>query len=108
MVEIDYEIVHRIYKVAVQGQTQVPQPQNVKVEEIHPEIEVGVATEAKEISGETKVTIERDGVVTQQVYGDQGQLTKQHGKIGRNDPCWCGKKKPDGTPVKYKHCHYPN
>jgi preprotein translocase subunit SecA len=26
-------------------------------------------------------------------------------KIGRNDPCPCGAKKPDGTPVKYKHCH---
>ncbi len=25
--------------------------------------------------------------------------------IGRNDPCWCGAKKPDGTPIKYKHCH---
>ncbi|OGZ07163.1 MAG: preprotein translocase subunit SecA [Candidatus Lloydbacteria bacterium RIFCSPLOWO2_01_FULL_50_20] len=24
---------------------------------------------------------------------------------GRNDPCWCGAKKADGTPVKYKHCH---
>ena len=23
---------------------------------------------------------------------------------GRNDPCPCGKKKPDGTPVKYKNC----
>ncbi len=29
-------------------------------------------------------------------------------KPGRNDPCWCGKLKPDGTPVKYKHCHYPD
>ncbi|HBC72755.1 MAG: Protein translocase subunit SecA [Candidatus Amesbacteria bacterium GW2011_GWB1_47_19] len=28
--------------------------------------------------------------------------------LGRNDPCWCGKRKPDGSPVKYKHCHYPN
>jgi len=26
-------------------------------------------------------------------------------KIGRNDPCPCGAKKPDGRPVKYKHCH---
>jgi len=26
-------------------------------------------------------------------------------KIGRNDPCPCGKKHPDGRPVKYKHCH---
>jgi preprotein translocase subunit SecA len=28
--------------------------------------------------------------------------------IGRNDPCWCGAKKPDGTPIKYKHCHGRN
>ncbi len=26
-------------------------------------------------------------------------------KVGRNDPCPCGAKKPDGTPKKYKHCH---
>lgn len=26
-------------------------------------------------------------------------------KVGRNDPCPCGAKKSDGTPVKYKHCH---
>ncbi|MDD3102439.1 MAG: preprotein translocase subunit SecA, partial [Patescibacteria group bacterium] len=26
-------------------------------------------------------------------------------KVGRNDPCPCGAKKPDGTPIKYKHCH---
>jgi preprotein translocase subunit SecA len=24
---------------------------------------------------------------------------------GRNDPCWCGAKHPDGRPVKYKRCH---
>lgn len=21
---------------------------------------------------------------------------------------WCGAKKPDGTPIKYKHCHGKN
>ena len=26
-------------------------------------------------------------------------------KVGRNDPCPCGAKKEDGTPIKYKHCH---
>lgn len=26
-------------------------------------------------------------------------------KVGRNDPCLCGATKPDGRPVKYKHCH---
>ncbi|MBI2196402.1 preprotein translocase subunit SecA [Candidatus Daviesbacteria bacterium] len=117
MVTIDYEIVRRIYKVAVQGQAPVPE-QPVVVEEKHPEIEIGVKTEKKEIKevaegkpldkvlesegGVTKVTIERDGIVSEQMYGDQGQLTKAHGKIGRNDPCWCGSGK------KYKRCHYPN
>jgi len=127
MVEIDYEIVHRIYKVALQNQPQV-QNQPVVVEK-HPEIEVGVKEEAAEIEakvkversddlivkeetippvlppgyGGTKVTIERGGqVIAQETYGDQGQLTKTHGKIGRNDPCWCGSGK------KYKKCHYPN
>jgi preprotein translocase subunit SecA len=26
-------------------------------------------------------------------------------KAGRNDPCPCGAKNPDGTPKKYKKCH---
>ena len=25
--------------------------------------------------------------------------------LGRNQPCWCGAKRPDGLPKKYKHCH---
>ncbi|MEK7096855.1 MAG: SEC-C metal-binding domain-containing protein, partial [Patescibacteria group bacterium] len=29
-------------------------------------------------------------------------ITKPHGKLGRNEPCWCGSGK------KYKKCHYPN
>ena len=27
------------------------------------------------------------------------------GGPGRNDPCPCGAKHPDGRPIKYKHCH---
>ncbi len=109
MVEVDFEIVHRIFKVAVQGQEPIIQQQPVVVEEKHPEIEIGVETEKKEVEsgkeeggGVTKVTIERGGVVSEQIYGSEGQLTKQHGKIGRNDPCYCGSGK------KYKKCHYPN
>ena len=26
-------------------------------------------------------------------------------QVGRNDPCHCGAKHPDGRPIKYKHCH---
>ena len=25
-------------------------------------------------------------------------------KIGRNDPCFCGAKDPEGNPIKYKKC----
>ncbi len=118
MVEVDYEVVHRIFKVAVAGE--VPhQHQQIVVEEKHPEIEVGVSTEAKELKevlegkslnevlesegGVTKVTIERGGeIISEETYGEKGQLNKQHGKIGRNDPCYCGSGK------KYKKCHYPN
>ncbi|HEX7542848.1 MAG TPA: preprotein translocase subunit SecA, partial [Patescibacteria group bacterium] len=32
----------------------------------------------------------------------QAPITKPHGKLGRNDKCWCGSGK------KYKKCHYPN
>ncbi len=43
--------------------------------------------------------------------GSNSQFTKSPQQqrtikeIGRNDPCPCGAKKPDGTPKKYKHCH---
>ena len=32
----------------------------------------------------------------------QVPITKPHGKLGRNEKCWCGSGK------KYKKCHYPN
>ena len=48
--------------------------------------------------------------VAAQVSGGSasGAVDPAHKDIGRNDPCWCGAKKPDGTPVKYKHCHGKN
>ena len=38
----------------------------------------------------------------------QNQAAEPPRKIGRNDPCWCEAKKPDGTPIKYKYCHGKN
>ena len=98
MAEIDYEIVHRIFKVAIQEQTQVQRmPQGI---ETRPEVDISLEQESV---GETKVTIERGGqVIGQETYGSAGQLNKPHGKLGRNDPCYCGSGK------KYKKCHYPN
>lgn len=83
MAAIDSEIIHRIYKIAVATPEQMAQMQKIMTNAPQVEnIEAGVKQEAKTIS-QTK-------------------------KPGRNDPCWCGKTKPDGTPIKYKHCHYPN
>jgi preprotein translocase subunit SecA len=65
--------------------------------------EVGHFSTDEVSSGETKVTIEKAGkVIGQETYGGSGELQKSHGKLGRNDPCWCGSGK------KYKKCHYPN
>ena len=32
------------------------------------------------------------------------QPVRRAQKIGRNDPCPCGKKRPNGLPMKYKDC----
>jgi len=43
----------------------------------------------------------------QNVGGDvsaRRQPVKKGQKIGRNDPCPCGKKRPNGLPAKYKDC----
>jgi len=35
----------------------------------------------------------------------QNTVTIGQKQPGRNDPCPCGAKHPDGRPMKYKHCH---
>ncbi len=41
-------------------------------------------------------------------FGGSAKGGGQIGKVGRNDPCPCGAKHPDGRPVKYKYCHGKN
>jgi len=36
--------------------------------------------------------------------GSRKQPVRKGQKIGRNDPCPCGKKRPNGLPMKYKDC----
>ena len=125
---INYEIVHRIFKVAVQGQVPIAAGVDLsKASEVRPEVDISLEQESSDPrpssssvivtptnvgggnleNGVTKIKIERGGeVISEQVLDSGGSMHKR--KIGRNDPCWCGKTKPDGTSVKYKHCHYPN
>jgi len=61
----------------------------------------------------TNESLERRGVAkdyrasAQDVGGDPSvkrQPVKKGQKIGRNDPCPCGKKRPNGLPMKHKDC----
>jgi len=61
----------------------------------------------------TNESLERRGVAkdyresAQDVGGDPSikrQPVKKGQKIGRNDPCPCGKKRPNGLPMKFKDC----
>jgi len=45
---------------------------------------------------------------TKPVSSPVSQAPKLKEKVGRNDPCPCGAKHPDGRPIKYKHCHGKN
>jgi preprotein translocase subunit SecA len=58
-------------------------------------------------------SLERRGVVknfrasAQNVGGDMSgrrQPGRREQKVGRNNPCPCGKKRPNGLPMKYKDC----
>jgi preprotein translocase subunit SecA len=78
---IDYEIVHRIFKVQVQLT-----PDQIQM----------MKNQQTDISREAKK--ERQKTNTSSTYASKDTEKK---KLGRNDPCWCGSSK------KWKRCHYP-
>lgn len=80
---IDYEMVHRIYRVQVQAAPVMQQQQ--------------IPTAPVELKKKTAIeqTAERE---IQQRKASQRPVGS---KLGRNDPCWCGSGK------KFKKCHYP-
>lgn len=45
--------------------------------------------------------------VSPKVVTNENNILNPKTRPGRNDPCPCGAKKTDGTPKKYKNCHYP-
>ena len=53
-------------------------------------------------------TIERKAVAKANTPAGDGTVKKspikRAKKVGRNDPCPCGKKRPNGLPMKYKDC----
>ncbi|HCM37503.1 MAG: Protein translocase subunit SecA [Candidatus Gottesmanbacteria bacterium GW2011_GWB1_43_11] len=129
--QIDYDISHRIFRAQVQLG---PQPTSTFTPTIRatapsptPKIDAGdllgslkqMARTASSPPTTGKTTgnllsslIKQDSRLVQmadrQVAGrGQSSLSAKSPKLGRNDPCWCGAMKSDGTPKKFKHCHYP-
>lgn len=73
------------------------------------------AEQAKENNWQLKGSsgqVEQFGAAKKAQSGDQGSGQEaapqkpiiNKDKVGRNDPCPCGAKRSDGTPIKYKHC----
>jgi len=52
-----------------------------------------------------KVSLTKEATPMSQPVVTNVKPVGQSKKIGRNDPCPCGAKHPDGRPIKYKHCH---
>ena len=92
--KIDEELSHRIFRIGVA----MPQPEiplNLARENIDKSDTTGLSGDANQTakSGE-------------KAFPSSSESQSDH-KLGRNDPCWCGKTDADGKPVKWKHCHYP-
>ncbi len=93
--KINVELSRRIFRIGVAAP--------------RPEIPLNLAREnvdrsdATGLSGDAALTA-REGVPAFSPSPADGQSSK---KLGRNDPCWCGKVDANGKPVKWKHCHYP-
>ncbi len=82
MVGIESEIAHRIFKVQVTQNPQIQKPRNMQT---NANLNSGVET-----------------------HHDASLPQGERRKLGRNDPCWCGKTDSSGRPIKWKKCHYPD
>lgn len=98
MWKIDDEIVHRIYKVQVQGQTHTHEDGSVHQGAAHGEKQIPKQKPQKMVTNTPESEISEGSNETKGTEETE-ETTK---KLGRNDPCWCGSGK------KWKKCHYPN
>ena len=89
---IDEELSHRIFRIAV---TSTPRTE-IPVERAQTNVDT------KDMTG---LSESRQSQVEDQKRTETPQQSKK--KLGRNDPCWCGKVDSNGKPVKWKKCHYP-
>ncbi len=96
--DINFEVTRRLFKI------ETSEPAFVETSAGRPKMILQSASAIDPFRANNQET----KINNQTIFNIQSPITKPHKKLGRNDPCWCGKLKADGKPVKYKHCHFPN
>ncbi|MDD5110696.1 MAG: preprotein translocase subunit SecA [Patescibacteria group bacterium] len=98
---VNKQIVYSIYKVGVAGQMLMQQPKVRQMQFSAPSKEMqrgsggaGDTPQSREVAKRESINSVDDSKTH---FGGQ--------RVGRNDPCPCGAKKADGTPIKFKKCH---
>jgi preprotein translocase subunit SecA len=102
---IDEELAHRIFRIGVaRPQSEIPIEQaRTNVDRVDA---MGLA--ASDADQTAEVGKPAFAKPVQNVSSGNGKNPASgKKKIGRNDPCWCGKVDSNGKPVKWKKCHYP-
>jgi preprotein translocase subunit SecA len=96
---IDFEIIHRIFKISVAMPDNSQQIKNLvtNAEQIE-NLETGVKQEGAILKKELAI----GGGLPSQLPVNVAKIKNPNKNLGRNDPCWCGSGK------KYKKCHYPD
>jgi len=100
------ELARRVFRIGV-GQ----QPAEIPLEQARTNVD---KTDAIGLSAKSADETAKEGVPLAQGTTSSGSTTSSNPsggikkkKIGRNDPCWCGKVDSNGKPIKWKKCHYP-
>lgn len=87
--DINFEVTRRLLRVEVETRSS-----------IKPDSKRDEAMIFKSASSTDPFT--QNNTSSEKVEKNTSSIKSNHGKIGRNDPCWCGSGK------KYKKCHWPN
>ena len=121
MNRIDYEVMRRIFRIQIQEAPEqtIPLAQAVESKPETPDV-LDQPTQSLPRSEPRSATGGSTADFAAMLAGvsaspqqklAQKVLRNPDGKrqrIGRNDPCWCGRKDASGKPVKWKKCHFPD
>ena len=92
MLDIDGHLARRVFRIVPAGA--MPRPVNIE--------DAKTNIDTSDMEGLAQTPLTKAAVAADQRLHEAG-----HKKLGRNDPCWCGKTDAEGKPIKWKKCHYP-